>query len=118
MIRDTFDMFQEPERGRFGDNELASEQSTSSPNDYGPVECALWHETPKAILVSIGREESGAVWISKFKKDGTPLATYTRRSIHGAGGFRGCTKHNGHSVRLPVIAVTVPEWLAKEKGLV
>lgn len=106
MTRDTYDMFGDPDRGRFG---------------YGPkikgasydFDLVLHHETSPnesdsgAILVSSDGMESRAVWLPKVRID----------------VFRGslktpATRKSGQRVVLPVITVTVPESLAKEKGLI
>lgn len=103
MTRDTFDHFAPPERGRFGDNETIRGNDSVRSN---VVDLDLIHfrdaERPKAVLVSLG-DRTAAVWLPKSQIQivTTGPVDYKRR------GF----------VSQPV-KVTLPEWLAKEKGLV
>lgn len=79
------------------------------------LDMVLHHETHTdelkrgAVLVSDDGYESRAVWLAKS------LIEISRSHANDtARGFR----RSGQIVRLPVITVTVPEKLAKEKGLI
>lgn len=105
MTRDTFDHFTPPERGRFGDNEHKPARArVTGASDL--VDLDLIHfrdaERPKAVLVSLG-DRTAAVWLPKSQIEivTTGPVDYKRR------GF----------VSQPV-KVTLPEWLAKDKGLI
>ncbi len=63
-------------------------------SDLIDVSMQLHHETPKAILVSDDGDKSKAVWL--------PLSQIE-------------FEHKGSS---GIVVVTMPEWLATEKGLV
>lgn len=68
---------------------------------------ALHYDTGKAVLVSETGEEAKAVWLPKSK-------------IEILDGGKKCTgvDKRGREIVVPHIEVTVPEWLAKEKGLI
>ena len=104
-MRDTRDMFDPPERGRFGDNESIRGNDSVRAN-LCDLDLVLHYETPKAILVSSDGKEARASWLPKYAVE-----------IHrGALTTRG-TKKSGQLVTLPIITVAMPERLAKEKGL-
>jgi hypothetical protein len=71
------------------------------------LEMVLHYDTGKAVLVSDTGEESRAVWLPKSK-------------IEMLAGSKQCSaiKKDGQRTVLPVITVTLPEWLAKQKGLI
>lgn len=100
MTRDTFDRFSEPERGLFGDNEL-QERGHARPrvngqSDLHDLTLTFRHEKPASIAVtdpSKPRLNDGKwIWLAKSQ-------------IEFERG-RGDT-----------VVVTLPEWLAVEKGL-
>lgn len=68
---------------------------------------ALHYDTGKAVFVSETGEEAKAVWLPKSK-------------IEILDGGKKCTgtDKRGREIVVPHIEVTVPEWLAKEKGLI
>ena len=106
-MRDAYDKFAPPDRGRFGDNERAgSKPRTTGASDLHDFALALHHETALAILVSADGQEAKAVWLPKsrceFEKKNSTLP-----------GIR----KNGQSVNLPCVVVTMPEALAVEKKL-
>lgn len=70
-------------------------------------EMVLHYDTGKAVLVSETGEEARAVWLPKSQIE-----------IHREGKSGDAVKKDGQVVVLPIIAVVVPEWLAKEKGLI
>lgn len=71
------------------------------------ITAALFHETAAAVCVSDTGDEKDAVWL--------PLAQI---------GLRVTTKRtkatlkSGAGITLPLVAIELPEWLAKNKGLV
>lgn len=95
MIRDTADMFEALDRGCFGDNESQSIRGNDSVrSNLVDVLVMLRDERPLAIAVT-QMQGAGAkwIWLPKSKIE------FEKRS----GG---------------VVEVTLPEWLAKDKGLV
>ncbi len=106
MTRDTFDMFNPPERGRFGDNESSS-KSPRRPAEIC-LDFVLHAETNKAILISPDGREANAAWIPK-----SPRVEIFRGSLS-----TGATRRSGQRVVLPVVTVSMPEGLARQKGLI
>jgi hypothetical protein len=70
-----------------------------SRNDMINVKVTLHAETAMAILVSDDGEEDTAIWLPKSQID--YAARYTDTVIEGG-----------------VITITLPEWLAMDKGLI
>lgn len=112
MTRDTVDMFREPERGRFGDNEAAPERSrarVTGASDLVDLTMCLHAESKRgqkeqgAIRVSSDGDDTKAQWLPKSQVE-FYLTGRRQRSRQGPG--------------VEIITVTLPEWLAKEKGLV
>lgn len=110
--RDTFDMFREPERGRFGDNEAASERNRSrvtGASDLIDLTMCLHAESKRgmkeqgAIRVSSDGDDAKALWLPKSQCEFV-LTGRRQRSRQGPG--------------VEIVTVTLPEWLAKEKGLI
>lgn len=66
------------------------------------------YDTGKAVLVSEAGDENLAKWI--------PHSTIEK--INSTGKFAKVTRKNGQIVDCEVINVTIPDWLAKDKGLV
>lgn len=103
MIRDTFDMFQEPERGRFGDNESAAERPTrAARSNLCDLDLVLHNDNPdkKAIAVSLDKKTPFERWAWLARS----LIEYERIGIGKDG--------------TAMVRVTLPESLAKEKGLI
>jgi len=103
VIRDTFDLFQEPDRGRFGDDEHRPAPRVTGSSDLVDVENLILHNDNAqklAIAVSLKPDTPFRDWrwlprsLIEYEKTGT--------------GARGCT----------VVRVTCPEKLALEKGLI
>lgn len=67
---------------------------------------ALHYDTGKAVLVSETGEEEKAKWLPKSQVE-----------IEQTGKTVTAVKKDGQSIALPLVTVTVPEWLAKDKGL-
>lgn len=62
----------------------------------------------KAILVSINGERSRAQWIARSQ-----IFSY-----HLIGTSTEGTDQNGKRARYPLANMTVPEWLAKDRGFI
>ena len=108
MIRDTFDMFEEPDRGRFGERELATSQPrVTGTSDLHDLTVAIHHRTERAVLVSIDGLERRAVWL--------PLSLI---EIVMKNSMLPGARKNGQAVQLSCAEITVPDRLAKEKGLI
>jgi hypothetical protein len=111
MTRDTFDMFQEPERGRFGDNESAapSRARVNGASNLVDVTMYLHAESKRgmkeqgAIRVSDDRDDAKAKWLPKSQCE---FVCTGKRERSRQGPF------------VEIVTVTLPEWLAKEKGLI
>lgn len=111
MTRDTFDMFQDKERGRFGDNEAStpSRQRVTGASDLIDLTMFLHAESKRGqkdegtIRISQTGDDTRAQWIPKSQVEFT-LTGRRERSRQG----QGCE----------IVTVTIPEWLAREKGLV
>ena len=97
MSRDTFDMFAPKDRGRFGENECGNESirgNDSVRSDLIDLILHLQDERPLSIAVT-DPAKPGAKWewLPKSKIE------FERKSQS-------------------LVEVTMPRWLAKEKGLV
>ncbi len=91
MSRDAFDMFQRPERGRFGENESVR-GNDSVRSDLVDLALIFRDERPLAIAVSdFGHKEWK--WLPKSKIEFEKTSPTT-------------------------VNVTLPEWLARDKGLI
>lgn len=112
MSRDAFDRFQPRERGLFGDNEQAEAPGrgprprVTNASDLVDITLVLHHQTDRAVLVSITGEEARAVWLPK-----------SRIEVERTGGGIVGTRKDGAQMSLETVVVTVPEGLAKDKGL-
>jgi hypothetical protein len=101
--RDTFDLFQQPERGRFGDNEAAPERPTlAARSNLCDLDLILHNDNPnkKAIAVSLDGRTPFERWAWLARS----LIEYERAGI----GVNGSA----------LVRVTLPENLAREKGLI
>lgn len=91
MSRDTYDMFQPRERGRFGDEEIRGDDSARS--DLVDLTLVLRSDKPLAIAISDpSSNKSKWIWLPKSQ-------------IEYVGKGKG------------MIEVTMSAWLAKDKGL-
>lgn len=110
MTRDTFDLFSDKDRGRFGDNESAPAPRVTGASDLYDVDCVLHHDTKKAvggaILVSIDGDETKAQWLPHS------LIEYVLKPSYVPG-----VRKNGQVVTLQVVTVTLPKNLAKQRDL-
>jgi hypothetical protein len=99
--RDTYDMFAEPERGRFGDNETQVRPGrgprVTGASDLIDLTLMLKAQTAKAIGVIDPAKPS--------LNNGQPI-WLPRSQIEFEAGRAG------------TVVVAIPEWLAKDKGLI
>lgn len=110
MTRDTFDLFQDKERGLFGDNEASAprRQRVAGASDLTDLTMCLHAESKKgqkdqgAIRVSSDGDDAKAQWLPKSQCE-FALTGRRQRSQQGIG--------------VEVVTVTLPEWMAREKGL-
>jgi hypothetical protein len=104
MTRDTFEAFQDPERGRFGDNELRPEKAprVNGASDLVDLDMILHNDNPakKAIAVSYAADTPFDKWV------------WLPRSLIEVENL-GVNNRGKRGVR-----ITLPEYVAKEKGLV
>lgn len=110
MSRDTFDMFQDRERGRFGDNEAAvPRQRVTGASDLVDLTLCLHAESKRglkdqgAIRVSSDGDDAKAVWLPKYECE---FSLTGRRQRSKQGPY------------VEIVTVTCPQWRAKEKGLI
>lgn len=68
---------------------------------------ALHYDTGKAVLVSETGEEAKAVWLARSQIEIAPTAQQT-----------DAVKKDGEIIKVPLVTVTLPEWMAKQKGLI
>lgn len=108
MTRDTFDMFQQPDRGRFGENEERRENTARGPRVTGAsdlIDLDMVHHidrsTEKAAFVSLGDRAAGK-YLPKSQIEMVDTGAVERR-------WKGAYDQK--------VRVTMPEWLAKQKGL-
>lgn len=94
MTRDTFDMFQDKPRGRFGDNESDSpiRGNDSVRSDLVDLTLVLRSQRPLAIAVSDPEGRGDWIWLPKSKIE------YVMKDA-------------------TTVEVSMPKWLAKDKGL-
>lgn len=93
MTRDTFDMFERPSRGRFGDNESESVRGNDSVRS-DLVDLALIYRDQRPLALAVS--EPGKlkwIWLPKSKIEFEKTSAFE-------------------------VKVTMPRWLAKDKGLV
>jgi hypothetical protein len=94
--RDAFDLFAEPERGRFGDNESedrrGQSQRVNGASDLVDIKCLLREDHPSSIAVNLpGKPRDKWIFLPKSQVEFV------------------CSRGE--------IEVTLPRWLAEEKGL-
>ncbi len=75
-------------------------------SDLLDLTCTLHAETARAALVSDTGEEARAVWLPKSKIE-----------IERTGKNAMGTRKSGQTAALPLVIVTLPAWLAVDKGL-
>jgi hypothetical protein len=97
-MRDSYDMFKQPERSRFGDNEHQSRPGrgpkVTGTSDLIDLRLLLRSERPNSIAVSDPSSTAEKwIWLPKSQIE------FEKK----AGGL---------------IEIKIPEWLARDKGLV
>lgn len=101
MTRDLFDLMG-------GDDARAPFNGESTLHyDTIELEMVLHYDTGKAVQVSDTGEEARAVWLPK-----------TQIQMNPSGKKVPSVKKDGQHTILPVVTISIPEWLAKNKGLV
>lgn len=96
--RDLFD--RDPDRFS-GDDEIVQRVKLHD------LTMALHYGTGRAVLVSETGDEAKAVWIPKSQVE-----------VLDTGMTTDVIKTSGEVVAVPLVVLTLPEWLAKEKGLI
>lgn len=110
MIRDTFDMFQNPDRGRFGDGESTSHRPrVTGASDLIDLTLCLHAESKR------GQKEQGAIRVSSDADDAKAQWLPKSQCEFATTGKRQRSKQG---IGVEVVTVTLPEWLAREKGLI
>jgi hypothetical protein len=113
--RDTYDLFSPPERCRFGDNEFAAPKNgglVTGASDLVDLELVFHTETfpgdknKGAACVSDNGDDRRGKWIPKKFAE-----------IERSGRFVPGTNQRGQGVQLEAVKLTIPQWLAREKGL-
>lgn len=109
MTRDTLDMFQQPDRGRFGDNETQPRPG-NGPKVTGSSRLVdldmVRHNDvimPASILCSLDGSRTKAVVLPNSQIEVVATGPVERKA-------RSCFDQN--------VRVTLPRWLAEKKGLV
>lgn len=93
--RDTFSNFQPPDRGLFGDNEQRHDGDRVTKSDLVDLTLLLQSERPLSIAVRDPAKGACApfIWLPKSQIE------YEKKSAS-------------------IVVVSMPQWLAKEKGFV
>lgn len=98
-MKDAFDRFQQPDRGRFGDNELASSSPTKEArSDLVDLDLILRNDRPRTKAIAVTRDGNSDDWIWLPRSE----IQYKDKGL-GPQGNR--------------VRVTLPRWLAEKKGL-
>lgn len=107
--RDTFDAFEQQDRGRFGENEERREPQRHRPRVTGAsdlVDLDMVHhvdrDTAKAVFVSFGLRIEGQ-YLPRSQIEIEAIGTVERK-------FKGEFDQK--------VRITLPEWLAKREGLI
>jgi hypothetical protein len=101
MSRDLFDLM----GGDEADVPMNGEQPVQ--HDKIELEMVLHYDTGNAVQVSDTGEEARAVWLPK-----------SQIQLNPSGKKVPSVKKDGQREILPVVSVNIPEWLAKNKGLI
>jgi hypothetical protein len=105
MTRDLVDMMGGG-KGR-APHRLSDDDDTVQKSDLSDYDFALIYQTDDAILVSETGDESKAIWLPK-----------SHIEMHRDGKTTQGIRKDGQKTTWPLVTVTIPEWLAKEKGLI
>lgn len=84
--------------------EFSEKANSAKHHEFG---MALHYDTGKAVLVSSTGEEVKAVWLPR-----------TQVEVYDDGRTTDAVKKNGQKTTVPYVCVVVPDWLAKDKGLI
>jgi hypothetical protein len=111
MTRDTFDMFQDKDRGRFGDNEVQypRHRRVTGASDLVDITLCLHAESKR------GQKEQGAIRVSS---DGDDTKAQWLRKSQCEFVLTGRRQRSKQGPGVEIVTVTCPEWLAKEKGFI
>lgn len=94
------------DRGRMP-RDLFDDDNRVEKSSLHDITMALHYDTGSAVLVSETGEEVKAVWLPK-----------SQISIADTGRKTDATKKGGEIVKVAMLEITLPEWLAKKKGLI
>lgn len=98
-MKDSYDRFQSPDRGRFGDNESAPTPTQEARSDLLDLDLILRNDRPRTKAIAVTREGNAEDWIWLPRSQ----IEYEHKGL-GPEGNR--------------VRVSLPRWLAKERGLV
>ena len=101
MSRDLFDPLNFDEEDSSHNGELPAVHNKIE------LEMVLHYDTERAVQVSDTGEEARAVWLPK-----------SQIQLNPSGKKVPSVKKDGQREILPVVTVLLPEWLAKNKGLI
>ncbi len=104
MTRDLVDQMGDTGRAP---RDLSDEHNRVEKSSLHDLTMALHYDTGKAVYVSETGEEKKAVWLP-----------HSLIEIERHARFVQGTNKSGKPVSLPVLTVTLPEWLAKKQGLI
>jgi uncharacterized protein YecE (DUF72 family) len=102
-LTDTFDMFAPPDRGRFGENEDRPQRGerVTGASDLHDLTLILKHEKPAAIAVVDSAKphlnDGKWIWLPKSQVEWAYARTHGKDQA---------------------VVVTLPAWLARDKGLI
>jgi len=99
MSRDLFDQMEDDDAHKFYNGGVSSNTID--------LEMVLHYQTPDAVWVSDTGEESRAVWLPK-----------SQIQMNRDGREVPAVKKSGQHTVLPVVTITIGEWLAKKEGLI
>lgn len=86
-------------------------------SDLVDLTLVLHAETERAVRVSDTGEDARAVWLPKSQIEIVPV-TSPSSAVRGDVAKTVTAEGRGRQLsRLPVVTVTLPEWLAIDKGL-
>lgn len=113
MIRDTFDQFQPPERGRFGDEERPDER----PRPKGRVGRGPLHERRNVVTLDLYHHQTTAGAQLLSLTGDRRAAKFIPKSLISKFDFTSHSRETAHGVARPC-RITLPEWKAMQEGLI
>lgn len=84
-----------------------SSGTSAQKSDLMDFDMVLHYDTGRAVLVSDTGEEKRAVWLP-----------HSAIEVFKDGKTSCAVRKDGQRTVLPVVRITCPQWLAKEKGLI